>query len=686
MQRCTFLFWPGAFTGGLLIDVVVHPFANPMASPSTCRITSRAPHGGHGRRGSVSVFSGSRDSRNLLCAQSSRHCSVIKRTTRGSRGRPPCPPTALGLSSTELQPATAVEDPLNMMVSTSTSSSSSSSRQFTNMQAPSLVADIAAISPACEEEPAPPLWPFLLPCSDSVGGNVFLGLAYGYLLLTAANLISEGSEELLEVLGPGLVGGLLLPALGAAPDALIILASGLRGTPEQAQEEVAVGLGVLAGSTILLATAAWGGCLLAGACDFDEETGRAKDRTLTRNPLTSPTTTGVTTDEQTTVGASLMAVSCLPFLVVQLPLIDKVDFGKEGPEFAFAGACVCFAGFVAYSAYQVASPWLQEKRLEEARLQLVKGRTISRAKALSRSWGGLINTKTGDVNVAAIDKLFTTFDSDGDQDLNLKELEALIIGLEVEHAGTIPTADEAKVWLNSFDLNADGKITREEFRTGMTRWLAQMEAAERKQNAQRMLSRGSATKMEEAQRILTIAALEAEEDEEEEEEEEEGEEGGALVFLKAGALIFGGLAIVATFADPAVGAIGRFSDAAGFNPFYVAFIATPFASNASEVVSSYLFAKKKRLRNISLTYSQIYGAVTMNNTVCLGIFLAVVYLRGLTWDFSAEVTTNVVVILAMALIGRSSTTFPSWTALPAITLYPLSIGLIAYLETSLGWH
>ena len=94
----------------------------------------------------------------------------------------------------------------------------------------------------------------------------------------------------------------------------------------------------------------------------------------------------------------------------------------------------------------------------------------------------------------------------------------------------------------------------------------------------------------------------------------------------------------------------------------------------------------QRLRNISLTYSQIYGAVTMNNTVCLGIFLAVVYLRGLTWDFSAEVTTNVVVILAMALIGRSSTTFPSWTALPAITLYPLSIGLIAYLETSLGWH
>lgn len=39
----------------------------------------------------------------------------------------------------------------------------------------------------------------ILPCSKSVGGNVSLMLAYGYLLFTAAKLISEGSELLLEV-------------------------------------------------------------------------------------------------------------------------------------------------------------------------------------------------------------------------------------------------------------------------------------------------------------------------------------------------------------------------------------------------------------------------------------------------------------------------------------------------------
>lgn len=39
----------------------------------------------------------------------------------------------------------------------------------------------------------------ILPCSKSVGGNVSLMLAYGYLLFTAAKFISEGSELLLEV-------------------------------------------------------------------------------------------------------------------------------------------------------------------------------------------------------------------------------------------------------------------------------------------------------------------------------------------------------------------------------------------------------------------------------------------------------------------------------------------------------
>lgn len=77
-----------------------------------------------------------------------------------------------------------------------------------------------------------------LPESDTVTGTSFLMAVYGYLLLQGANLISDGSELLLEVLDPGIIGGLVLPVLGALPDSAIIAMSGLGGTVAEAQEQV----------------------------------------------------------------------------------------------------------------------------------------------------------------------------------------------------------------------------------------------------------------------------------------------------------------------------------------------------------------------------------------------------------------------------------------------------------------
>jgi len=64
-----------------------------------------------------------------------------------------------------------------------------------------------------------------LPCTTTVLGNLFLVLTYGFLMYKAATYLSTGSELLLEIMGPGLVGGLLLPILGALPDALLVLGS-----------------------------------------------------------------------------------------------------------------------------------------------------------------------------------------------------------------------------------------------------------------------------------------------------------------------------------------------------------------------------------------------------------------------------------------------------------------------------
>lgn len=63
----------------------------------------------------------------------------------------------------------------------------------------------------------------ILPCSDTVMGNIFLIIGYGYLMSFAAKYLSHGSEGLLQILGPGIVGGLILPGLTALPDATIVL-------------------------------------------------------------------------------------------------------------------------------------------------------------------------------------------------------------------------------------------------------------------------------------------------------------------------------------------------------------------------------------------------------------------------------------------------------------------------------
>jgi hypothetical protein len=105
-----------------------------------------------------------------------------------------------------------------------------------------------------------------LGCGESTTGGLvqvlLLLCTYGYILFTASSLISNGSELLLLV--PSLkdvVGSIVLPVLGAIPDGCIVFFSGLG---PNAQEEISVGVGALAGSTCMLLTIPWFLAVFAG--------------------------------------------------------------------------------------------------------------------------------------------------------------------------------------------------------------------------------------------------------------------------------------------------------------------------------------------------------------------------------------------------------------------------------------
>jgi len=143
-----------------------------------------------------------------------------------------------------------------------------------------------------------------------------------------------------------------------------------------------------------------------------------------------------------------------------------------------------------------------------------------------------------------------------------------------------------------------------------------------------------------------------------------------------------GTLLVVIFSDPMVDTIDEFSDTINVSSFYVSFIVTPLASNASEIYSAIMFSRKKTQEGISMGFSALYGAACMNNTFVLGIFCALVYIEDLEWTFVAESLVILFVIWFVGINGLK-TTVTVWQGIPVILLFPLSIVLIAVLDTYL---
>jgi len=96
---------------------------------------------------------------------------------------------------------------------------------------------------------------------------LFLISVYSYFLLKGSRYIAEGGELLLLIprVAP-LIGSVILPILGALPDATLVIFSGL-GPIQVAQQKISIGIGALAGATVMLVTLPWFLSVVAGRVD-----------------------------------------------------------------------------------------------------------------------------------------------------------------------------------------------------------------------------------------------------------------------------------------------------------------------------------------------------------------------------------------------------------------------------------
>ncbi|XP_023914194.1 sodium/calcium exchanger NCL [Quercus suber] len=507
-----------------------------------------------------------------------------------------------------------------------------------------------------------------LPCTTSVLGNIFLIVVYGFLMFISAKSLSDGSELLLETLGPGIIGGLFLPILGALPDAMLILVSGLSGSTETAQSQVSVGMGLLAGSTVMLLTIIWGSCVIIGKRDIIDSIARDTEDTKGF----SLTESGISTDIWTSYAARMMVISVIPFLVVQIPQFLNSTSGRRLA--ILIGLIVSLLLLVSYCLYQVLQPWIQKRKIAYVMHKRVILGFLTHLK--KRALGRLLD-ENGEPDEGTIKRLFSSIDVNHDEYISDSELRALMVGINFDKIDLDQNEAVNKI-MKDFDTSGDSKIEVTEFVSGISRWLKKtMRAPAHNPGSETKKFNDFHMETEREQDLLDLGG--------QSEEVVEGVENSKRTTIKAVLLLLLGTIIAAAFADPLVDAVDNFSDATGIPAFFISFIALPLATNSSEAVSAIIFASRDKRKTASLTFSELYGAATMNNVLCLSVFLALVYIRGLTWDFSAEVLVILIVCLVMGLLGSFRTHFPLWTSILAILLYPFSLALVYVLDYVLGW-
>jgi Ca2+/Na+ antiporter len=141
-----------------------------------------------------------------------------------------------------------------------------------------------------------------------------------------------------------------------------------------------------------------------------------------------------------------------------------------------------------------------------------------------------------------------------------------------------------------------------------------------------------------------------------------------------------GTVLVLLFSDPMVDVLSQIGKVTGIPAFYVSFLLAPMASNASELAASYKLACKKTTSSISDSLQCLVGAANMNNTYCLGIFLALIYVQGLAWKFTAETLSIFFVELLVGMVALKGNTQSVFEGFLVLLLYPLSLVFVAALE------
>lgn len=542
------------------------------------------------------------------------------------------------------------------------------------------------------------------PSEVGVTGLLWLFLSYGYVLYFSSNLISEGSELLLLVPElAGLVGGVVLPLLGAVPDGAIILFSGLDPDLQVAQETLKIGVGALAGSTIMLLTVPFALSIQAGRVDFDATTGTPN---YTQKPKLSHThngylndlrNTGVTITDAVKESAKIMMITTIPYFLIQVPasfIHSSVQEEVAAHEhwWSFSGLIVCLTGLILYMRLQLRMSREGEDRgkrmavvkklLKQGQVSL-SGAVAAKIQEAEKNTADATGSEYQSINpptaegypppVVAeylkeiLQDAFVMFDNNGDGQLDPREVFVFFHDFH-----EMISEEESDALFARFDTDKSGYISFDEFIALAYTLIKAKEAGD---------SIDGSTRGQPVRESIVEGAFSEEEEEEVPEDFTDlpPDQQQKAIKKRAFLMLLIGTSLVILFSDPMVDVMQEIAVRCKIPPFYVSFVLAPLASNASEVLASYYYASKKTRKTITVSLSTLCGAAALNNTFCLSIFFFLIFFRGLAWQFTAETISIVVVELILGFLVQKSS-MSTFTACFVLAIFPLSLVLVGVIE------
>ena len=477
--------------------------------------------------------------------------------------------------------------------------------------------------------------------------------------------------------------------------AAIILFSGL-GSIESAQETLSVGVGALAGSTIMLLTIPYAISIYAGRVDIDANGNanyKGKPKVSEKESLMDDLkTTGVSVTEAVRHGGIIMAITTIPYFLIQIPAMFMHGPSEEVADgehwWALAGMLICIIGLCVYMSLQLKISKQGEdkgKRVAVMKKLLKRGK-VSLSGALkanieemselernaSSEYQAIQQTDKASFypppKVAAYLKevlkdAFLTYDENRNGLLDPREVRTFFRDFH-ENIGD---SDMDKLF-NKFDTDGNGTISFDEF-IGMAYVLI---------TEKHSVHRDTAT-AEVAASIHEEAEGEEEEDMPDDFADLPPDQQQTAIKKRAFVMLAIGTGLVILFSDPMVDVMQEIAVRAHVSPFYVSFILAPLASNASEVIASQYYAAKKTRKTMTVSLSALEGAASMNNTFCLSIFMGLIYFRGLAWQYTAETISIVLVEFFMAWIVQRDT-LTSFQGVLIFSIFPMSLVLVGVLE------